>query len=39
MIADVRQEKLAENLVSYSVKVQKGDKVWVDVIGEAGFLL
>ena len=38
MIADVRQEKLAENLVGYSIKVQKGDKVWVDVIGDCGEL-
>lgn len=38
MIADARQEKLAENLVAFSIKVKKGDKVWVDVIGESGAL-
>ena len=38
MIADARQVKLAKNLVNYSVKVGKGDKVWLDVIGECGNL-
>lgn len=38
MIADVRQIKLAKNLVNYSVKVAKGDKVWLDVIGDCGNL-
>ncbi len=38
MISDIRQQRLAENLVGYSVKVGKGDKVWIDVIGESGAL-
>ncbi len=38
MIADLRQKKLAENLVGYSIKAKKGDKVWIDVIGECGAL-
>lgn len=33
MIQDIRQQKLAENLVRYSVNVQKGDKVWIDAGG------
>lgn len=33
MIVDPREEKLARNLVNYSVKVGKGDKVWIDAIG------
>ena len=33
MISDARQEKLAKNLVNYSIKVGKGDKVWIDAIG------
>ena len=37
-MADARHEKLAENLVAYSVRVDKGDKVWIDVIGECGEL-
>ncbi len=31
---DQRLQKLANNLVNYSVKVQKGDKVWINYIGE-----
>ncbi len=38
MIADERQIRLAKNLVNYSVKVGKGDKVWLDVIGDCGNL-
>jgi len=38
MIADQRQKKLAELLAGYSVKVSKGDKVWIDVIGDCGTL-
>lgn len=33
MIEDARQVKLAKNLVNYSVKVGKGDKVWIDAKG------
>lgn len=33
MIIDERQQKLAENLVNYSIHVGKGDKVWIDAIG------
>ncbi len=33
MIQDPRQVKLAKNLVNYSVRVGKGDKVWIDAIG------
>lgn len=33
MIEDVRQKTLAKNLVEYSVKVGKGDKVWIDASG------
>ena len=32
MISDERQAKLAKNLVNYSIKVGKGDKVWIDAI-------
>lgn len=38
MICDLREEKLAENLVGYSVKAGRGDKVWIDVIGDCGEL-
>ncbi len=38
MIRDERQIKLAKNLVNYSCKVKKGDKVWLDVIGDCGNL-
>ena len=36
---DLRIEKLAENLLTYSVKLQKGDKILIDVIGEDGIPL
>ena len=32
---DQRIEKLAENLVNYSVKVEKGDKVLINCVGES----
>ncbi len=38
MISDKRQELLAENLVGYSIKAGKGDKVWIDIIGDCGRL-
>lgn len=38
MIADERQKLLAKNLVCHSVKVKKGDKVWIDAIGDCGVL-
>ena len=33
MIHDVRQQKLASNLVNYSCQVKKGDRVWIDARG------
>lgn len=33
MLTDIRMQKLAENLVNYSCRVQKGDKVWIDAFG------
>lgn len=33
---DLRLEKLAENLLKYSVKIQKGENILIDVIGEDG---
>ncbi len=33
MICDNRQKLLAKNLVNYSVKVKKGEKVWIDASG------
>lgn len=33
MLKDVRLEKLAYNLVNYSCRIEKGDKVWIDVSG------
>ena len=36
---DLRIEKLADNLINYSVKLQKGEKILIDVIGEDGMPL
>ncbi len=33
MICDERQKKLAKNLVNFSCRVQKGEKVWTDAFG------
>ncbi len=33
MICDERQQVLAKNLVNYSCRVQKGEKVWIDASG------
>ena len=33
MLYDLRQQKLAENLVNYSCRVGKGDRVWIDARG------
>lgn len=33
MLIDVRLEKLAKNLVNYSCRVKKGEKVWIDFSG------
>ena len=33
MLTDVRLEKLAKNLVNYSCRVKKGEKVWIDFSG------
>lgn len=38
MIADVRQQKLARNLVNYSVRAGKGEKVMVYAAGDCGAL-
>lgn len=36
---DLRIEKLAENLLMHSVRLQKGEKILIDVIGEDGIPL
>ncbi len=33
MLSDNRLKKLAENLVSYSCELKKGEKVWIDAVG------
>lgn len=33
MICDERQKTLAKNLVTYSIDVKKGEKVWIDAFG------
>ena len=33
MICDERQKLLAKNLVNFSIRCQKGDKVWIDAFG------
>lgn len=33
---DVRYEKLANNLLTYSVNIQKGENVLIEVLGEEG---
>lgn len=38
MIADERQIKLAKNLVNYSVRAKKGDKVLIYIYGDCGTL-
>ena len=36
---DFRVEKLANNLLTDSVKIQKGDNLLIEIIGEDGILL
>lgn len=36
---DVRYEKLANNLLTYSVKIQKGENILIEIIGEQGIPL
>ena len=36
---DLRIEKLANNLLTYSVNIQKGDNILIEVLGEDGILL
>ena len=36
---DVRYEKLANNLLTYSVKIQKGEHLLIEVLGEEGIPL
>lgn len=31
---DIRYEKLANNLLTYSVKIQKGEHILVEILGE-----
>ena len=33
---DIRYEKLANNLLIYSVKIQKGENILIEIIGEEG---
>ena len=33
---DLRYEKLANNLLTYSVNIQKGDNILIEVLGEDG---
>jgi hypothetical protein len=33
MLHDVRQRTLAKNLVNYSCRIKKGEKVWIDAFG------
>ena len=36
---DLRIEKLAENLLNHSVRLQEGENILIDVIGEDGITL
>ena len=36
---DIRYEKLANNLLTYSVNIQKGDNILIEVLGEEGIPL
>ena len=36
---DLRIEKLANNLLTYSVNIQKGDNILIEVLGEDGIPL
>lgn len=36
---DIRYEKLANNLLTYSVKIQKGDHILIEILGEEGIPL
>lgn len=36
---DIRYEKLANNLLTYSVNIQKGEHILVDILGEDGIPL
>ena len=36
---DVRYEKLANNLLTYSVNIQKGENILIEVLGEEGIAL
>ena len=36
---DFRIEKLANNLLTYSVNIQKGDNILIEVLGEDGLEL
>lgn len=36
---DIRYEKLANNLLTYSVKIQKGENILIEIIGEQGIPL
>ena len=35
---DFRIEKLANNLLTYSVNIQKGDNILIEVLGEDGLV-
>ena len=36
---DLRIEKLANNLLTYSVNIQKGDNILIEILGEDGIPL
>ena len=36
---DIRIEKLANNLLTYSVNIQKGENILIEVLGEDGIPL
>lgn len=36
---DIRYEKLANNILTYSVKIQKGENILIEIIGEEGIPL
>ena len=36
---DIRYEKLANNLLTYSVNIQKGEHILIEILGEEGIPL